>query len=318
MSGQTDELSFQRLAAAAREAIPGGTLLSVRNVTAGTSARVRELVVAEPTGEIRRFIVRWFTVEWQGSPRAKVERERLALSTLAGSDLPVPRVLWADPAGNRLGHPAIIQTRLPGRVRWVQAIRPAAAAAMGRALAKIHAVQAPQGLPRVTHWVRWTMESEEARRQWLGAHPLAETIEEAITSAGGRPLRRRRVLSHGDFNAGNVLWSRGRLSGVVDWETAEAAPRGADVGACRFDCAVTGGQATAEAFLEGYGREVADLWYWELLAALKFATHYREWLPVWHSFGLSHLTVATVRRRIDAGIRTALERAAMPESPQAE
>ncbi len=83
--------------------------------------------------------------------------------------------------------------------------------------------------------------------------------------AVGRALWRRHVLCHGDFNPGNVLWSRDGLGGVVDWETAESAPPAADVGACRFDLAVTSGAATAEAFLEGYGRDDSDLWFWELL-----------------------------------------------------
>jgi aminoglycoside phosphotransferase (APT) family kinase protein len=117
------------------------------------------------------------------------------------------------------------------------------------------------------------------------------------------------VLSHGDFNTGNVLWFRGKLSGVVDWETAESAPPGADVGACMFDLAVLAGPETSEAFLEGYGREVKDLWFWELVTALKFLSLYREWLPVWRSFGLKDIDQTTVRRRIDAGIRDALNRA---------
>ncbi len=128
--------------------------------------------------------------------------------------------------------------------------------------------------------------------------------------AAGQALHRRHVLCHGDFNAGNVLWSRDELSGVVDWETAESAPPAADVGACRFDLAVTSGAASAEAFLEGYARDDTDMWFWELLTALKFISLHRQWLPVWHRFGLPDLDERTVRRRIDAAIADALRRAA--------
>jgi len=179
---------------------------------------------------------------------------------------------------------------------------------MGRALAAIHATLLPAELPSARTWVRWTMQSERARGSWVGAHPEARAIEEAITSVGDRPLRGAAVLSHGDFGAGNVLWSHGRLSGVIDWETAEAAPRGADVGACLIDCAVTGGSAMAEAFLEGYGSSVEDLWFWELLTALKFALLYVEWLPIWQSLGMAELQEATVRKRLDDAIDDALRR----------
>jgi aminoglycoside phosphotransferase (APT) family kinase protein len=152
------------------------------------------------------------------------------------------------------------------------------------------------------------MGHERSRRGW-SHHRQAGAIEEAIVPAVDRALRRPHVLSHGDFNAGNVLWSRGRLSGVVDWETAESAPPSADVGSCRFDCVVTGGAPAAEAFLGGYGGEPEDVWFWELLAALKFVAHYKEWLPVWHRFGLTHLDGRTIRQRIDAAIADALGRA---------
>jgi hypothetical protein len=41
------------------------------------------------------------------------------------------------------------------------------------------------------------------------------------------------VLIHRDFHPGNVLWARGRVSGVVDWQAACVGPRAADVWHCR-------------------------------------------------------------------------------------
>jgi len=104
------------LAKMVHDALPGFSLLAVRGVPAGSSAVARELIVSSTSGERRRLILRCFTVGWQGSPRSKVERERLALSTLAGSGLPIPQGAWFDPQGRLLGHPAILQTLLPGRV----------------------------------------------------------------------------------------------------------------------------------------------------------------------------------------------------------
>ncbi len=302
-------LARAQLTAMIQEAIPGGSLLAIRQMRQGSSALAREVIVSAGTRGRRRLILRCFPVEWQGSPREKVERERIALAALSGSRLPVPEVLWTDPSGERLGYPALLQTRLPGRVSWRRAAGPRAAHAMGRVLAGIHAVGWPIGLPHARAWVRRTMQSEPARREWLRAHRRAEAIATVITRAQNRVMQRPSVLSHGDFNAGNVLWSGNELSGVVDWETAELAPAASDVGACRFDSAVTGGPDMAEGFLAGYGSEVDDLWFWELITALKFVTLYREWLPIWRRFGLLELDEETVGKRIDAAIEDALDRA---------
>jgi aminoglycoside phosphotransferase (APT) family kinase protein len=40
---------------------------------------------------------------------------------------------------------------------------------------------------------------------------------------------------HRDFHPGNVLWSRGRLSGVVDWQAACLGPSSIDPAHCRLN-----------------------------------------------------------------------------------
>jgi hypothetical protein len=41
------------------------------------------------------------------------------------------------------------------------------------------------------------------------------------------------VLIHRDFHPGNVLWHRGQVSGVVDWQSASIGPASIDVANCR-------------------------------------------------------------------------------------
>jgi len=49
---------------------------------------------------------------------------------------------------------------------------------------------------------------------------------------GPRPRVRQRFI-HRDYHPMNVRWSRGRLSGVVDWTNASVGPTGKDVAWCR-------------------------------------------------------------------------------------
>jgi aminoglycoside phosphotransferase (APT) family kinase protein len=129
----------------------------------------------------------------------------------------------------------------------------------------------------------------------------------ALSSAGTQPLERKSVLLHGDYHAGNTLWAHGRLSGIVDWETVERGPRGRDLGYARMDCTITGGRTMAKGLSEGYGLEVDDLWFWELLAAVEAATFYRDWQPAWRHYDLVDLDLRTVRRRLDGFIHRTLK-----------
>jgi hypothetical protein len=51
------------------------------------------------------------------------------------------------------------------------------------------------------------------------------------------------VLVHRDFHPGNVLWRRGAVSGVVDWQAACTGPAAADVAHCRVNLLTVGADA---------------------------------------------------------------------------
>jgi len=55
------------------------------------------------------------------------------------------------------------------------------------------------------------------------------------------------VLLHRDFHPGNVLWRRGTVSGMVDWQGACTGPAAADVAHCRVNL-LTFGIDAAEHF----------------------------------------------------------------------
>jgi len=214
---------------------------------------------------LRRYVTDWF----QLSSQEKAANEHTALSAIQDADVPAPRALWLDVEGRSFGMPATLQTRLAGRAWWPDAIPAARARQMGHALARIHACRAPRALPEARRRVESFLANDEMRQTLGDAHPAGTRIWAVLKEAGSEPLRRENVLLHGDYHAGNVLWLRGRLGGVVDWETAQAGPRGRDLGYTRMDCTLTGGPKMARAMSEGYDGAAEDLWFWELLAALQ-------------------------------------------------
>ena len=60
--------------------------------------------------------------------------------------------------------------------------------------------------------------------------------------------RTEAVLLHGDYQHFNVLWSRGRLSALVDWSSSCIASPDLDVGHCRLNLAMLYSPEIAERF----------------------------------------------------------------------
>jgi aminoglycoside phosphotransferase (APT) family kinase protein len=81
------------------------------------------------------------------------------------------------------------------------------------------------------------------------------------------PPPRSRSINHRDFHPGNVLWSGGEVSGIVDWPSASAGSPDADVGHCRLNLAWQLGMDAADRFLALCGTEYHP--YWDVVAALE-------------------------------------------------
>ncbi|MHB8463454.1 MAG: aminoglycoside phosphotransferase family protein, partial [Acidimicrobiales bacterium] len=87
------------------------------------------------------------------------------------------------------------------------------------------------------------------------------------------------VFVHRDLHPGNVLWTRQRVSGIVDWANACRGPRGCDVAHCRSNLTVLGGADAADRFLAAYQAVTGETYhpYWELAGLLEREPAY--WTP---------------------------------------
>ena len=133
----------------------------------------------------------------------------------------------------------------------------------------------------------------------VAAGPFEERIDAAapvIPASATRPavweaafgiLRRQppepaTCFIHRDFQHFNLLWQRGRLTGVVDWTRSCTGPADFDVGHCRLNLAVLFGADWAERFRLAYeadaGRAI-DPW-WDLYAVTAYSDEWRRFIPV--------------------------------------
>uniref|UniRef100_UPI0027427BC2 phosphotransferase n=1 Tax=Actinoplanes sp. RD1 TaxID=3064538 RepID=UPI0027427BC2 len=100
---------------------------------------------------------------------------------------------------------------------------------------------------------------------------------------------------------GNVLWEGERLSGIVDWSGACAAPRGFDVGWCRLDLVLLFGAGVADEFLAGYeaaaGVRVPDVPAWDRFALANAHRDVESWTGNYRELGRPDLTPQVLRAR---------------------
>jgi len=148
-------------------------------------------------------------------------------------------------------------------------------------LAKVHAL-APEAVPFLG--ARDVLERFEVELDSVGEpHPAIELGLHWLRENRPEPLDP--VVSHGDFRIGNVVVSARGLEYILDWEFAHVGDPREDVAwplvrAWRFgvDERRLGGVGEVEPYLERYveltGRpiEVDDLFWWEVLGNVKWAT----------------------------------------------
>lgn len=233
------------------EAMLGGRVVGTRARRGGSTSAIHEVRLAAASGARSTVVLRNYVLPWVVEEEPDlVEREVRSLALLAGTRLPTPEVLTADPGGVATGTPCVVMSRLPGRVEWF----PPAAHLEGwleqlaDVLVALHATALPaeHGLglfdpyePNSWDPPPWMIEPTRWQR--------------AVEHFHAPPLDDEQVLIHRDYHPGNVLWSRRRVSGVVDWPVACLGPPSADA----FWCFVN--------LLPRFGRDVAErfLAHWE-------------------------------------------------------
>lgn len=230
----------------------GAAVRRVTRLPGASSAAVHRLTLADGTSLVLRRYV------WHGFLEAEPEapaREVDALRFAHRHGLSVPEVLAADLTGADGGDgvPAILMTYRPGQ--------PIAAPDLNRlaeSAASIHAVNADSFGHEHFRWCEREMTSPPV----LTTQP--DLWERAIELWHGAVSTYRPTFIHRDFHPGNLLWSRGRLTSIVDWANACRGPVGCDVAHCRANLRDLAGPDAADAFVAAYesltGTELHPYW----------------------------------------------------------
>jgi aminoglycoside phosphotransferase (APT) family kinase protein len=214
-------------------------VISARALRGGMSSAVHLLTTQQPGGQRRHAVLRRYVrPELNAEEPDIAAREARALRVAGSASVPTPALLAVNPAGAEAGVPAILMSRLPGRVDWWPSDTDRWLWRLAELLPRIHdsPLPAPGTLPRFAP-------DPQASYQPPGwaRHPR---VWERAAEISHRPAPLLpMVLVHRDFHPGNVLWRRGAVSGVVDWQAACTGPAAADVAHCRVNLLTIGTDA---------------------------------------------------------------------------
>ena len=251
----------------------GARVVKRRRLTGGVTSVV-VLLTVERKGRREMYVLRRW--ETRGEADAwilgAVATETRVLTALERSDVPAPRLIGATTDATH-GSPSVLMTRVPGRMLLMPRDREHWLSQIARMLARIHALDIAAG----------PFES------WIDPGSLAplpdatrpDIWNQAIAlMAENRPPTDTRFI-HRDYQHFNMLWSRERLTGVVDWVGACNGPPDVDVGHCRLNLTLLFSVDVAERFRLMYeaeaGRRV-DPW-WDVHALLSFGADWKKFLP---------------------------------------
>ncbi len=237
----------------------GWALDAVRRVPGGPPRRVYFVDTASPRGRRHRLVLKFYPSD---EPEA-LETEMRGIRTAGRIGIPVPEIIAKD---QRTG--CILTTRLAGR----PVVRPRAGwtwlvKQLAELLVTIHA--AAVAPTKFDVYQPWEVDKEHAipSKDWT-----PDEWQRCIDVFRAPSPDGSIGFLHRDFHPGNVIWSAGRLSGVIDWSASCVGSPWADVAHCRYNLWRWHGKKAADALVTEYHRLRPELPpyhpYWDIATAM--------------------------------------------------
>lgn len=246
----------------------GARIVSTHPRVGGTSSAVHAVTVDDARGTRHDLVLRRYVrADWLAREPDLAQHEARVLALLESSAVAAPRLIAVDATGSECDVPAVLMTRLAGRIRWSARDVEQFLQKLVHAMTTIHAVPVPASVP-IRSYARY---NEDVRLLPPTGTSASAAWARAIEVHAGPPPEDTPTFIHRDFHPGNVLWVGHATSGIVDWVTASVGSPDADVGHCRLNLARHLGGDVAERLTvisrERTGRAAYDP-YWDLVAAV--------------------------------------------------
>jgi aminoglycoside phosphotransferase (APT) family kinase protein len=281
-------------------------VISVAVLPGATSSALHRVEV-ERNGKPLSLVLRRFTNDaWVRAEPDIAVREAASVQHATRAGLPAPELVATDRDGSYCGVPATLVTLIQGDVVLLPANRQEWIRGLAHAAAKIHRVDAAG--------FRWKYRGYNDRDslqvpQWS---QLPDAWRKAIDVVQGAAPSYRECFVHRDYHPSNVLWSNGRVSGVVDWVNACRGPAGIDVAWCRHNLANLHGVSVADEFLVAYidaaGSDFEYDPHWDLMSVVELLPGPPSMYEGWRAVGVANISNAVMRERVDLYVASVVAR----------
>ncbi|WP_327030426.1 aminoglycoside phosphotransferase family protein [Micromonospora sp. NBC_01740] len=256
----------------------------VRRLTGGCTSTMLGLTGHD--GE--QAVLRLMTKEpWRRHAAGLLSREAAVQHQLQRSSIPAPRSVALDLSGDSAGAPAHLMSWLPGRLCLTSAAD-GILEAMAQVLVSIH--QFAPGRDRPRQYQSWAAPDKRVVPPWAQRrqlwHQAFELLDQPVPAYAGTFL-------HRDFHLGNLLWSQGRVSGVVDWVETSWGPATLDVAHAATYLAMLHGVEAGARFTNAYRRRADDRHdedecrYWNVMDIVGYLPDPVKVVQPWRDSGLS-------------------------------
>jgi aminoglycoside phosphotransferase (APT) family kinase protein len=283
-----------------------GRVISVAVLPGATSSALHRVEV-ERNGKHLGLVLRRFTNDdWVRAEPDLALREAVSLQHAARAGLPAPELVAIDKDGSYCGVPATLVTLVQGEVVLLPANRQEWIRGLAHAAAQIHRVDAAGFRWKYRRYNdRDSLQVPQWSQQQDAWRKAIDLVQDAAPSY-------RESFVHRDYHPSNVLWSNGRVSGVVDWVNACRGPAGIDVAWCRHNLANLHGVSAADDFLSAYieaaGSDFEYDPYWDFMSVVELLPGPPSMHKGWRAAGVPNISNAVMRERVDLYVESLVAR----------
>lgn len=309
----------QEIEALIQKIAPNSRLLQTWPLTGGISAQMTAFEIESAGGQKRKLILRRPGLEaMQHNPHAARDQYRL-LDILRSHGLAVPAPVYLDNPGETLPASYLVTEYIEGQITFMPPDTENYLFQMARNLAQIHNMDCSRLDFSFLEEAEQEVSAALATKPQALDHSLEEgRIREMLEAVWPIPERNPRVLLHGDYWPGNILWQQNQITAVIDWEDAQCGDPLKDFANSRLENLWIFGRDAMMIFTQHYQSmttfDFASLPYWDLWAVL----HFIQWagpriddLPTFFlQHGRNDITEQGIRENVLFFIQQAFEKMA--------
>ena len=204
------------------------------------------------------------------------------LQTLVETVLPVPRALHVDQTCEILPLPAVVLEYVEGETRLHSENAIGLVCTMADMLLFIHSFD-----PIILD-LKFLPDEKTRNEERLANPPQSldislqeDSIRNTLADVWPHVSRNASMLLHGDYWAGNILWSGDQIAAVIDWENAQRGDPVEDFANARLEVLWAYGYEAMEAFsmtyIGGANLDFGALPAFDLMAALRPCGRLQSW-----------------------------------------